>query len=161
MPDANVTTTTNPRRHEWQGAPPQVPKNTPLIPPALQRGVIEMGDLAKQEMDHGLFWVRVHHRNSFGEPRPIVGPYGKLLDYDTEHEMPGGAALQLVTQGSGTFLFSGADKAELDFIERAKKMGYHVEAPRVKAEDRPEFQFLKKKKAGFVQDTLDPALKTP
>jgi hypothetical protein len=159
-PDTNVTVTGKPRRFEWSGPPAQVPKNTPLIPPALSRGAVEMGDLEKQVMDHGLYWVRVHHHNSFGEPRPVVGPYGKLLEFDTEHELPGGAALQLVGQGSATFLFEGSDRAELEFIERAKKMGYTVEAPRMKAADRPEFQFMKKKK-GFVKDSLDPALKTP
>jgi hypothetical protein len=36
-------------------------------------------------------------------------------------------------------------------------MGYTIEAPKVNAEDRPEFQFLKKKK-GWVASALDPAL---
>src|SRR5436309_2446058 len=113
-PDINVTISGKPNRFEWQGAPALLPRNTPLIPPALSRGAIEMGgDLEKQALDHGLYWVRVHHRNSFGDPRPVVGPYGKLLEFDTEHELPGGVALQLVSQGSATFLFSGADKAEL------------------------------------------------
>lgn len=140
---------------------PQVPRNTPLIPPALSRGVVEMnGDHEKNALDVGLYWVRVHHRHNDGSPSSVVGPYGALLEFDNEYELPGGAALQLVGQGSAVFLFSGADKAELEFIERAKQMGYVVEAPRVKAEDRPEFQFLKKKKS-FVQDSLDPKPRPP
>jgi len=51
-------------------------------------------------------------------------------------------------------------REEIEFIETAKRMGYEVEQRRMKAADRPEFQFIKKKKS-FVQDSLDPALKTP
>lgn len=164
MPDANVRETTNPRRHEWTGPPPKVPKNAPLIPRDLwsDRGPVEMGDINKQIMEHGLYWVRVHHHNSFGEPRPVVGPFehGGLLEYNHEYELPGGCALQLVGQGSATFLFSGKDKEEIEFIEQAKARGYTVEAPRVKPSERPQFQFLKKKK-NFVSDSIDPALKTP
>ncbi len=90
--------------------------------------------------------------------RDVTGLHGQYLFVGDEVQMPGNYALDLVRNKCAVFLFEGSTKAEIDFIERARKMGYKVEAPKVNAADRPEFQFLKKKK-GWIAETFDPGLK--
>ncbi len=148
--DTNVTVTGKPRRIEFDPEPPQISKTEPLIPPSLRGRTFEFGShrtLQDYADLYGLFWVKIN--------RPCIGPSGNLFKDDVV-QLPGNYAWQLATSLAAnaegdrvplaTFLLEGSTKAELDLIRRAKEMGLgDIQLPRTKAEDRPEFQHLKKR----------------
>jgi hypothetical protein len=132
-----------------------------LLPPSLANRVIECGSGKTHEEfaeDYGLHWVRITKKHADGTPAGVIGVGGQYLNDGDEVQLPGNVAASLATDRSAVFIFSGADKAELDFMERARKMGYTVEAPKVKAEDRQEFQFLKKRRKTWMNDPADAAM---
>jgi hypothetical protein len=160
-PDTTVTVAPTPaRRIEFTGNPPPAKKDGVLLPPSLANRVIECGSSKTQEEfaeDYGLHWVRITKKHADGTPAGVIGVGGQYLNDGDEVQLPGNVAASLATDRSAVFIFSGADKAELDFMERARKMGYRVEAPRVKAEDRSEFQFLKKRRKPWMAGVLEPS----
>jgi hypothetical protein len=154
----NVTVAPSPRRIEFTGNPPPAKKDSVLLPPSLANRVIECGTGKTHEEfseDYGLHWVRITKKHADGTPAGVIGIGGQFLNDGDEVQLPGNVAASLATDRSAVFIFSGADKAELDFMERARKMGYTVEAPKVKAEDRQEFQFLKKRRKPWMADVLE------
>jgi hypothetical protein len=47
-------------------------------------------------------------------------------------------------------------------IEALEALGYQVSPPMQKVRDKPEFQsVIARKRKSFVQDSIDPALRTP
>jgi len=142
LPDVNVRVG---KITKWSGAPAQVKRDEPLIPPKLTGAIEFNGNHEENAGRYGLYPVRITRTHADGEPGSVVGPYGKILEHGQEYELPGNVALQLVSDKCAVFLFSGATKEEIRFIEEAKRRGFEVNTPAPKpapVDDRP---WLKRK----------------
>jgi hypothetical protein len=153
MPDTNVSVT---KITKWSGAPEQVKRGTPLIPPQLT-GMIEFnGEHEANAAKYGLYPVRITRTHADGEPGSVTGPYGKILEHGQEYELPGNVGLQLVVDKSAVFLFSGKTAADIKFIEEAKRRGFEVNTPAPRpapVDDRPGLQ---RRKSSWMSSVLEP-----
>jgi hypothetical protein len=64
---------------------------------------------------YGLHWVRII--------RQCVGLYGRPLSVGDGVQLRGNYALQMVADRMAIFLFEGSTKSEIEFIDKAKKLG--------------------------------------
>jgi hypothetical protein len=152
MPDTSVSVA---KITKWAGAPEQVKRDTPLIPPKLV-GIIEFnGKHEENAAKYGLYPVRMTRTHADGSPQGVVGPYGKILEHGQEYELPGNIALQLVVERQAVFLFTGKTKKDIEFIEEAKRRGFEVNTPApapAPVDERPWLQ----RKSTWMSSSLKP-----
>ena len=88
--------------------------------------------------------------------KPCVVLHGVPLFPGNTVELPCNVGHCLVDQEQAEWIFSDSQKAEVEFVAKAQKAGYKVEAPPRRLADREEFAHLKKPKkwmSGVVQET--------
>jgi hypothetical protein len=165
MPGESVRETTTPRKRviDFDALPPprdDQPAPTPRrfslrVYEALTSGGMrgEGMTLIKSAETYGTCKIHI--------TRNIVGVNGEHWSKGDEIEnCPVNVACLLVNDKVASF-----DRSEFQGegeIEALEKLGYRVEPPMQKARDKSEFQsVIARKRKSFVQDSIDPALRTP